>query len=117
MATPLAAMSGVPFTLQDAKTTGNGEVLAIPSSIVNHNIIITAAADVTSGAVQIETSNTYDNAGTWAPVGGGPITVIAATDIIYNFVGVFNFIRARISTTIAGGSIQTVTVKYEGARR
>ena len=71
---------------------------------------------MTSGAVQIETANEYDYSGTWAPIGGGPITVVASTDLVANFVGVFNFIRARISTTIAGGATPSVTVQYTGAK-
>jgi hypothetical protein len=116
MASPVAAMSGVPYKLQDATTTGNGNILAIPPSFRNHTIIITAAAGVNAGAIQIETSNDPADAGTWAPIGGGPIPVVAATDVLSQFAGIFNFIRARISTTISGGGSPSVTVTYEGAK-
>ena len=114
MTTPLAAMSGVPVDLITALTTGNG-VIAIPPSFRQHTVIIKAAADVTAGAVQIETANEYDYAGTWAQIGGGPITVVAATDLVANFAGIFNFVRARVSTTISGGVAPSVTVQYEGS--
>lgn len=109
-------MSGVPYTLLNAVATGTSESLAVPPSFQQHSILISASSGVTSGAVQIETSNTVDDALTWAQVGGGPISVVAATDIIYNFAGVFRFIRARISTTIAGGATPTATVVYNGAK-
>lgn len=112
----VAAMSGVPFKLQDATTTGNGNILALPPSFRNHNIIITAASGVNAGAIQLECSNDPTDAGTWAPIGGGPIPVVASTDILADFTGLFNFIRARISTTISGGAGPSVTVTYEGAK-
>ncbi len=114
-------MSGVPFKLQDAATTGNGNVLAIPPSFRNHTFIVTAAAGVTSGAVTLETSNDPADAGTWAvviPLGAvaNPLTVIAGADLMINYAGILNFVRARISTTIAGGGSPSVTVIYEGAK-
>jgi hypothetical protein len=115
MTTPVAAMSGVPVDLITALTTGSG-IIAVPPSFRNHTIIIKTAAAVTSGAVQLETANEYDYSGTWAQVGGGPVTVVAATDLVINEAGVFNFLRARISTTIAGGGAPSVTVTYEGAK-
>lgn len=115
MSAPSAAMSGIPLTLIDSKTTGNG-IVAVPPSFQNHNILIKTAADVTSGAVQIETNNDYTDAGTWAQVGGGPITVVAATSVVANFSGYFNFLRARVSTTIAGGAAPSVIVQYTGAK-
>ena len=109
-------MSGVPVTLLDAVTTGTSDCIAIPPSFKHHNIMITAAAGVTSGAVQPECSNSASDANVWAPIGGGPVTVIAGTDISVTFEGVFNFIRARVSTTIAGGTIAAATVVYCGAK-
>jgi len=116
MATIRAAMSGVPLTLLNAVATGTSEALALPPSFRHHTIIITASLGVTSGAIQIECSNDPSDANTWAPIGGGPVAVVAVRDIVVNFEGLFNFIRARISTTIAGGSTPTVTVVYEGAK-
>lgn len=116
MASPVAAMSGVPITIQNAATTGNGTVVAPPPSFRNHNFIITAAAGVTAGAIQIETSNDPNDANTWAPLGGGPITVIAGVDILASFSGLLQFVQARISTTISGGGSPSVTVKYNGAK-
>lgn len=112
----IAAMSGVPVKLQDAATIGNGTVLAIPPSFRNHNFMITAAVGVTSGAVQVETSNDPSDAGTWAPLTASPTTVVASTNILVAYTGILNFVRARISTTISGGGAPSVTVTYEGAK-
>lgn len=116
-----AAMSGVVFKLQDAQTTGNGNVLAIPPSFQNHIFTVTAAAGVTSGAVTIETSNDPADAGTWAAIVpdksvANPLTVVASADLLVPYSGRLNFVRARISTTIAGGGAPSVTVTYEGAK-
>lgn len=116
MSTIPAAMSGVPYKLQDATTTGNGNVLAIPPSFRNHNFMIKAAAGVSSGAVQIETSNDSDDAGTWAPLTASPTTVVAGVDVLVAYTSLLNFVRARISTTVAGGGAPSVTVVYEGAK-
>ncbi len=110
----VAAMSGVPVKMQDATTTGNGTVLALPPSFRNHNFIITGAGTVTTGTVQIETSNDPADSGTWAAI-GALTTILSATDLLIQATGIFNFVRARIVTNVtgAGGS---VTVTYEGAK-
>ena len=110
-----AATRGVASTIQDAKTTGNGDVLAIPDSFRNHTLYIKGAADVSAGAIQPESADSYDYAGTWAPIGGGPVSVGNATEVVINFTGVYKFLRARISTTISGGAAPSVTVKYVGS--
>src|SRR5260370_14351538 len=112
MATIAAAMSGVITDLQTAATTGNGTVLAIPNSFRNHNFLVKGSAGVASGVVTIETSNDPADAGTWAAVTTA-VTVLASTDLITQFVGLLNFVRARVSTVISGG---TVTVQYTGAK-
>src|SRR5882762_5725746 len=111
----VAAMSGVPYKMQDAKATGNGDIVACPPSFRNHNFIITGASGVTAGAITLETSNDPADAGTWAPLASA-ITVVASTDILAAYTGLINFVRARISTTISGGGAPSVTVQYEGAK-
>ena len=121
MATIQAAMSGVPFKLQDTQSTGNGNTLAIPPSFQNHTFIVTAAAGVSAGAVTIETSNDPADANTWAAIVpdksiANPLTVIGGADLLISYTGRLNFIRARISTTISGGASPSVTVVYEGGK-
>lgn len=110
-----SAMRGIPFDVQAAGTsaTGRGTVLAIPNSFRKHRFIVKTSAGVASGAVQPECSDAADYSGTWAPIGGGPVTVPAASsELIIEFEGVYNFLACRISTIIGGG---TITVTYEGS--
>lgn len=120
MTTVQAAMSGVPLDLLTAVTTGTGVAVAIPSSFRHHNIIVTGASGVTSGAVTIETSNDADDTKVWAVVimegsVANPITVTTA-DLLMTHTGLLNIIRARVSTIVAGGGSPSVTVTYEGAK-
>jgi len=112
MAVQQAAMSGVPFNLQFQATSGNGFTLAVPSSFRNHNIEVQGGGGVASGTVVVETSNDPTDGGTWAQL-AAPITVLASTDLLVQYTGLINFIRARISANIVGGS---VTVQYTGAK-
>jgi hypothetical protein len=112
-----AAMSGVPYTLQAAQATGNGNALAIPVSFRNHVFQITAAAGVTAGAVQIEGSFDPNDSGTWGLIVAIPTVVIAGADILIQVNAILPpIIRARISTTISGGGSPSVTVIYNGAK-
>jgi len=113
MAAPtIAAMPGVVTSMQAAATTGNGTVLAIPSTINNHNFMITGSAGIGAGAVTLETSNDPTYSGTWAQV-ASPITVVASAALLTKYTGLLNFVRARISTTVTGG---TVNVDYQGEK-
>jgi hypothetical protein len=124
MATVIAAMSGVPFIMQAAATSGNGNVVAVPMSWRNHTFIVTGTGTVSTGAITIETGTdpTLDT-GTWAlvPATGAagtianPVTILSATDLMLTITGIFQFFRARLSTAVtgAGGS---VTVTYIGGK-
>lgn len=120
MTTILAAMSGVVQEILSAATTGAGDPIATPPSFIHHNFIIRTAAGVTGGAIQIETSNQADYAGTWAPLSiagtTNPITVVAGAEVLGEYEGRLNFVRARVSTTIAGGTIAAATVEYQGGK-
>jgi len=111
MSSVKAAMRGVSVTLQDAQTVGNGTVIAIPPSFVNHRINIKGNGVIGAGAIQIESADTGDYAGTWSPVAGSPISVPSSAEVDVNFSGVYKFLRARISTTV---TTTTVTVTYQG---
>lgn len=107
----VAAMRGVSLALQTAATTGNSVVIAIPSSFNHHSIYIKGTDTPSAGAVQIESADEFDYSGTWAPVGGGPVTVPDG-EVIVQFEGQFKFLRARVSTAVTSG---TVDVNYVGA--
>lgn len=65
---------------------------------------IIGSANISSGNVVIETSHTTSYTGTWANLATGTPSSTAIT--IVNVTGVFEVLRARISTTIAGGSVE-----------
>ncbi len=114
-------MSGVPYDLLVAATTGTSAALAIPPSFRNHNFMLKTLAGSTAGAVTIETANEPDYAGTWAIVipdysVANPLTVSGTADLLMSHTGLLNFVRARINTTISGGTSPGVTVTYEGAK-
>lgn len=119
----VAAMSGVPYKMQNATTTGNGDVVAPPPSVTIHEFLITAATGVTSGAITVETCSgdpTVDS-NTWAIIVpdksiANPLTVVAGADLLMPYTGRLGAVRARISTTIAGGGAPSVTVTYLGAK-
>lgn len=103
---------GVPVILQDAATDGDGIVLAIPNSFHSHKLSAVFTALVSAGEYQPESADTFDYAGTWNPLGGGTIAFDADSELDYNFEGVYQFIRARITTPLVGG---TVTITYIGS--
>lgn len=109
-ATVAAAMRGVPYPLQSAATTGNGNVVAPPINFTAHMIQVIGTTGIGAGVITIEAANDPDYAGTWSPI-GTTITPTSTAEIDQHFVGVYKFIRARISTTVTGGS---VTVNYVG---
>jgi len=106
-----SAMRGVPVNLQTAAASGNGTVLAIPDSFRNHKVIIKWGAGTNAGAIQIESADDPTYTGTWGQVGGGPIAWSAASlENQIEIVGLFRFIRARISTNVTGGTVDVIYV-------
>lgn len=98
-------------SLLSAATTGSGTVSAADThGRKYHTIYIVGSAGVSAGAVQLETAPSEDYAGTWAAL-GSPVTVVASATVIAQATGAFQAIRARISTTVANG---TVSVSYVG---
>jgi|SRR5665213_517267 len=108
-----AASRGVPIVLQDAQTTGNGLVIAIPATFNRHRIYVKGHSTISAGAVQPETASDPAYTGTWAPLGAAPITVGDGTEVVYEFEGPILFLRGRISTDITGSG-GSVTVTYIG---
>jgi hypothetical protein len=105
-----SAMRGVPVTLQPTlSTTGDGVVIAIPSSFKNHTFIIKGSAGISAGAVQPEFSDGSDYAGTWAAF-GNPLVAAASAEVSGQYIGVVQFVRARISTDIVGGTVEVIYI-------
>lgn len=110
MPDPRSALRGIPFFLQNLlSTSGNGNVLCCSEAHKHHNVIIKGVGAVGAGAVQLEEADDPDYTGTWSPIAGGPITVLADTEIALEFEGIFRFIRARISTPVTVGTV-SVTI-------
>lgn len=65
---------------------------------------IVGSAGVASGAVQIESSHLKGYTGTWAPEGAA-ITVTADTVKTVRVSGAGFISRARVSTVLAGGTV------------
>lgn len=105
-------MSGVLFPMQSAATTGAGTAAAIPPSFHDHNFYIKGSSGVNAGAIQLESADDPTYTGTWNPQ-GNPITVVASSELSITLAGIFPALRARISTTVTGG---TVDVNYVGRR-
>jgi len=113
-----AIRPGVLETLQLAQTVGNGQAYAVPANVRKHIFYVDFSAGVGAGAVSIETANDPEYTGTWAPLVNdlatptvNPVTFAVSSQKIYTYIGVLAAIRARISTTVTGG---TVTVTYKG---
>lgn len=102
-------MRPVSETLLSAVTTGTGTAVSAARAD-EHAFYITGSGTISAGAVQIETAPTADYSGTWAPL-GAPVTVTAACALL-SFSGALDFIRARVTTNIAGGG--SVSVDYNG---
>lgn len=106
-----SAMRGVPYQLQTAATSGNGLAVSVPTSFREHRITIKGGASVSAGAIQPEAADSPSYSGTWAPI-GSPVTVTANAELAVAFEGIYQNVRARISTPLVGG---TVDVFYVGA--
>jgi len=96
--------------LQNAATTGNGVVVDLKGEVRETTLYIIGSAGVGAGAIQLETADDVAYAGTWAAI-GSPVTVVASAQLIVQKTGCLRAVRARISTTVTGG---TVTCKLYG---
>ena len=75
----------------------------------NVTLFIVGGTGIASGAVQIESSHLGTYAGTWHPEGAA-VTVVADTTKAVKVTGVGAFLRARISTVLAGGTVDVWAV-------
>jgi len=104
-----SATRGVPVTLQDHVSSGNGEAIAIPPSFRQHQITVEGFSVFVEGSVQPETAETAADT-VWAPLGGGPI-VVPDGKVVYNFEGTFGAIRCPVTTEIANDGECVVTYR------
>lgn len=96
--------------LQAAQTTGNGTPYDVNGAARELLFSIIWSAGVTAGEVTLETSHDTAYAGAWDPF-EAPIGFVANAVITRRYTGCHRAVRARISTTVAGGN---VTVWLDG---
>lgn len=98
------ASVGTTFTLQDAATTGNGNVMLNPATSKDFTVYVVGAGTISSGVVTIEEAHDPEYSGTWSS-----IQAVTASDVTggavkaYHISGKYRAVRARVSTTIGGG--------------
>lgn len=89
--------SGVPTQPPVAEIPGCEEFVAY----------IVGSAGVASGAVQLEEAHDPAYTGTWSAI-GAPVTVVASTVIAIHQLGTNKAVRARVSTVLAGGTVDVI---------
>jgi hypothetical protein len=99
-------------TLQSAATTGNGDVINLRGAFSSQTLYVIWSAGTGAGVVTVETASTCDYAGTWGSLATVTWSAASKTDEVKVF-GNTVCMRARISTTVTGG---TVTVKAVAAK-
>lgn len=97
--------------LQSAATTGNGTAIDSAGQCKEHTVEIQWATSTSAGAITVETAPSKSYAGTWTPVAVVTYTSGSPKTESVQWTGYEGAIRARISTTVSGG---TVTVLYRG---
>lgn len=93
-----------PTVLQSAATTGNGTVLDMNNVAKESIFVVTWGAGTSAGVITLEMSDDATYTGTWAPM--AVVTwVSASTKIGVSVTGSLRYVRARISTTVVGGTV------------
>ena len=100
--------------LLSAATTGSGTPIDTLGG-TEHNFYVEWAADVTAGVVSLETARFKAYTGTWAVLDTDTFEA-GATNVIH-VTGALKAVRARVTTTVAGGAAPSVTVEYAAADR
>ena len=107
------------YSLQDKATSGNGKaydvshaagLAGVGETVREHIFYVTGNGSVTAGEVTLETAADPAYAGTWSAITTA-VTVPSDETTAVSVRGVYLAVRARISTTVAGG---TVSVVYAG---
>ncbi len=95
--------------MQDAQTTGNGNILLLRGACSRLTVYIQGNGTISAGAITIEEAYYDPNgpvyAGTWSTIGSA-VTITSAQTAVHA-VGSFWAVRCRISTTVtgSGGSV------------
>ena len=101
--------------LQSAATTGNGTVADLGGQSSALHFYIEGSSGVSAGVIKLETARSSSYAGTWQQI-GSDITVGSGTVQTVAVVGVpYLCVRARISTTVADGTVTVELVAQSDA--
>jgi hypothetical protein len=93
-------------TIQNAQTTGNGTVIG-PGYMPRCResaIYIQWSAGTGAGGVTVETAHDPNYTGTWAPLATVAWAAASKEDVV-QVTGIHAALRARISTTVTGGTV------------
>jgi hypothetical protein len=93
-------------TLQSTATSGNGSSVGpgFMSNCRETAVYIAWGASTSAGAVTVETAHDTAYTGTWAPLAVVNWATQSKEDVV-QITGVHLAIRARISTTVVGGTV------------
>lgn len=100
--------------LAASATTDHGEA-KIDGNAFEAAIYVVWGAGCSAGAVQIETADDIEYTGTWAPLGSAISWAAANKQDVLQVSGALGAIRARVSTTIVGGTVNVKIVTAHGA--
>jgi hypothetical protein len=103
--TPVKACPG-PYALLNVTADGVGSALDCSLAQTVRLYVMFSKAAV-SGGVQIETSVAPDDSAEWAPL-GDPISASPGAIPKVELPGPLDFVRARITTPITGGTVAAV---------
>lgn len=96
--------------MQTAATTGTGPAVAL-----NHAqrsvVYLKGSAGISAGAVQVETADTPDYAGTWTPE-STPVTVTASALFQVDINRPVGAVRTRVTTNFTGGTFSSSVQAY-----
>lgn len=93
--------------LQDAASTGNGTAVDLQCRTRETTVYASWSSGTSAGVVTVETAEDDGYTGTWASLGTISWSAASKQDVM-QITGALRAVRARISTTVTGG---TVTVK------
>jgi hypothetical protein len=98
--------------LQDAATTGNGNVVNCRGRSGRYTLAIIGAGTITGGDVQWEEAHAEAYAGTWRPL-AAPITPVSGVITVQEYEGPLNYVRCRVANDITGSASQSVTARMQ----
>ncbi len=101
-----------PITVLTNATTGTSGIVPYDSfkSCRETYVYVTWLSTTTSGVITVETSDDDSFTGTWASLGTVTFAGTAPIKAVMQITGVMQNLRARISTTVAGGATPGVTI-------